>query len=491
MAQMRGEPTPGIAILWFRRDLRLSDHPALTAAVNDGMRVVPLYILDDDTPGRWRLGGASRWWLAQSLRSLDSSLRQLGSRLVLRSGPSAVVLRALARETGARSIYVTRGYEPFQRRLEEELKASLATEGIEFRRFGGQILIEPEKFANKSGEPFRVFTPFYNALLKGGELKPAVPPPEKIPAPSGWPKSEVLEEWGLEPHRPDWAGGLRAAWTAGETAAKERLWHFLEALAGGYSANRNSPGIDGTSRLSPYLASGEISPRQIWHAALAAADAAGKPSLVGSYLREIVWREFSYHLLFHFPSLPEKAFKPEFEAFPWRDDAPGLRAWRKGQTGYPVVDAGMRQLWRTGWMHNRVRMAAASFLIKHLLLPWQAGEAWFWDTLVDADLANNAASWQWVAGSGADAAPYFRIFNPVLQGEKFDAGGAYVREFCPELARLPDSLIHKPWEADRAVLERAGITLGVTYPLPIVDHALARNRALAAYEGVKKPAASA
>jgi deoxyribodipyrimidine photo-lyase len=256
-------------------------------------------------------------------------------------------------------------------------------------------------------------------------------------------------------------------------------------MADRYSAQRNTPGTDGTSRLSPHLAFGEISPRQIWHAALDAARAIGKPNLSEAYLREVVWREFSYHLLFHFPTLPEQPFKPEFAAFPWRDGAESLRAWQKGQTGYPIVDAGMRQLWQTGWMHNRARMTAASFLIKHLLIPWQTGEAWFWDTLVDADLANNAASWQWVAGSGADAAPYFRIFNPVLQGEKFDPDGNYVRKFCPELARLPGSLIHKPWEADAATLSRAGVVLGKTYPSPLVEHATARDRALAAYEGVK------
>ncbi len=476
-------PAGASAIVWFRRDLRLSDHLALAAALSDGVRVIPLYILDDETPGDWPMGGASRWWLAQSLQALDESLRGLGSRLILRRGRADRVLCKLAGETGAQAVYFTRGYEPFQRRLEERLKGEL---GVAIRRFGGQILVEPEKLRNKSGEPFRVFTPFYKALLNGESPKPPLLPPKELPGPSSWPQSDKLESWELEPTRPDWAGGLRAAWTAGEAAAHRRLALFLDTMADSYPAQRNSPGTDGTSRMSPHLSFGEISPRQIWHATLDAAQLVGKPNLGGAYLREVVWREFSYHLLFHFPTLPEQPFKPEFAAFPWRNDDAALRAWQKGQTGYPIVDAGMRQLWQTGWMHNRVRMAAASFLIKHLMIPWQTGEAWFWDTLVDADLANNAASWQWVAGSGADAAPYFRIFNPVLQGEKFDPDGDYVRKYCPELARLPASAIHKPWEADAATLDRAGVVLGKTYPQPLVQHGAARDRALAAYEGVKR-----
>jgi deoxyribodipyrimidine photo-lyase len=481
------DPTSGpLALLWFRRDLRLSGHPALTAASAGGMRVIPVYILDDETPGNWRMGGASRWWLAQSLRALDASLRDLGSRLILRRGRSCDMLQALAQETGAAAVYFTRGYEPFQRRLEDRLQETLAQRGVACRRFGGQLLAEPETLQSKRGEPFRVFTPFYKALVSGATPKPPLGVPREFHCPSSWPASDKLEAWALEPSNPDWAAGLRAAWTAGEAAAQRRLAFFLETMADTYSARRELPGADGTSRLSPHLAFGEIGPRQIWHAAHSAAQAIGKPGLYGAYLREVAWREFSYHLLFHFPELPEKAFKPEFGAVPWRDDEDGLRAWRKGQTGYPIVDAGMRQLWQTGWMHNRVRMIAASFLIKHLLIPWQTGEAWFWDTLVDADLANNAASWQWTAGSGADAAPYFRIFNPVLQGEKFDPNGAYVRTFCPELARLHASVIHQPWAADSAALKKAGVILGETYPHPVVAHAAARSRALSAYREIKK-----
>ncbi len=471
------------ALVWFRRDLRLADHPALYAAAESGASIVPVYILDDETAGEWRLGGASRWWLAQSLRALDKSLVRLGSRLILRRGPADEVLRQLIFETGAKAVYFTRGYEPYQRLLEEELEKTLPARR---RRFGGHVLFEPDTLANASGEPYRVHTPFYKALQQREPPGAALLSPAALPAPSRWPRSDGLADWGLEPTKPDWAGGLRETWTPGEMAAYARLRLFIDKSVSSYRDERNRPGSNSTSRLSPYLAFGEISPRQVWHAVRAAGESAGASSLGEAYLREVAWREFSYHLLFHFPHLPGKAFKPEFGRFPFREDAHALSAWQEGRTGYPIVDAGMRQLWRTGWMHNRVRMIVASFLIKHLLLPWQAGEAWFWDTLVDADLANNSASWQWVAGSGADAAPYFRIFNPVLQGEKFDPQGDYVRSFCPELARLPDALIHKPWEADEGLLATLGVKLGETYPKPIVDHAEARRRALAAYELIQK-----
>ncbi|WKW50329.1 cryptochrome/photolyase family protein [Rhodomicrobium lacus] len=473
------------ALVLFRRDLRLADHPALSSAAATGAPVIPVYILDNETPGRWRPGGASRWWLHQSLRSLASDLEARGSRLVLRRGDTERALLDLIEETGAHSVFFTRGYEPFQRALEGRLKSSLEARGVSLRRFGGQILVEPESLANLAGEPFRVFTPFFRALSQRGAPS-TPPPPDTLAAPDRWPRSDVLESWSLEPTKPDWAGGLRAAWAPGEKAARDRLALFIETGLPSYPARRDQPGTDGTSRLSPHLAFGEIGPRQIWHAVKAAAEAGGDEAAAEAYLREVGWREFSYHLLFHFPHLPDEPFRPEFAAFPWRDDIDALEAWRRGRTGFPIVDAGMRQLWQTGWMHNRVRMVVASFLIKHLLLPWQTGEDWFWDTLVDADLANNAASWQWVAGSGADAAPYFRIFNPVLQGEKFDARGEYVRAFVPELARLPASLVHKPWTASATALREAGVTLGETWPHPIVEHTAARARALAAFAFVKK-----
>lgn len=470
-------------LLWFRRDLRLADNPALAQAVEDGKPIIPVYILDDETPGRWRLGGASRWWLANSLRTLDGDLRQRGSRLILRSGETASALLRLAKETKADAVYFARGYEPYIARLEGALASTLASRDVGCRRFSGQLLNEPEALRNKTGEPFKVFTPFYKACLAMEPPSPPLATPRSIPAPASWPESEELEKWSLEPLKPDWAGGMRQTWTPGEAGARARLQAFIDIAVHGYGEARNTPGNEGTSRLSPYLAFGELSPRQCWHSIQAAADG---PAMNGaqSYIRELYWREFSYHLLFHWPALPEQPFRPAFEQFPWRGNRKGLKAWQKGLTGYPIVDAGMRQLWTSGWMHNRVRMITASLLTKHLLISWQDGAAWFWDTLVDADLANNSASWQWVAGSGADAAPYFRVFNPMLQGKKFDPEGDYVRRWVPELAALPNEHIHAPWEAPEPVLTKAGIILGQTYPKPIVDHAEGRRRALEAYQQI-------
>jgi deoxyribodipyrimidine photo-lyase len=473
-------------ILWFRRDLRLGDHPALDAAVRTGAPIIPVYVLDDVTPGEWRPGGASRWWLAQSLRALDASLRAKGARLVLRRGESADALAALAGQTDAQAVYFTRGYEPFAVRLETELHARLTEMGAGCRRFGGRLLIEPEMIANKAGEPFKVFTPFYKACRAKEPITRALPAPEHLPAPESWPESDRPESWALEPTKPDWAAEMRTFWTPGEDGARQRLETFIGNALAAYGADRDRPDIDGTSRLSPHLAFGEISPRQIWHAIESAAERAPERQRgAEAFIRELYWREFSYHLLFHWPDLPEKPFRPEFARLPWKPDAARLAAWRRGLTGYPIVDAGMRQLWAIGWMHNRVRMVAASLLIKHLLTGWRTGEDWFWDTLVDADLASNAASWQWVAGSGADAAPYFRVFNPILQGRKFDPHGNYVRRWVPELAGLPAEHIHAPWEAPDSVLRKAGVTLGKDYPLPIVEHDKGRRDALAAYEAVK------
>ena len=406
------------ALVWFRRDLRLADHAALTAAIEAGLPIVPVYILDDHTPGEWRMGGASRWWLAQSLRSLEKSLQRFGSRLILRRGQTERVLHELITETGATAIYFTRGYEPFQRSLVERLKWALGR-SVQLRRFGGQVLFEPEKIANATGEPFRVYSPFYRALTRREAPSRPLPAPLALPSPSTWPRSEDLDDLGLEPTKPDWAGGFRAAWTPSEIAAYARLRLFIDRAVSKYRDQRNNPGSDSTSRLSPYLAFGEISPRQVWHAVLTAAEAVGQSNMGEAYLREIAWREFSYHLLFHFPDLPEKAFRPEFENFPFREDKHALSAWQRGQTGYPIVDAGMRQLWQTGWMHNRVRMIVASFLIKHLLQPWQSGEAWFWDTLVDADLANNGSGSQALAQMrpliSASSTPSCRAKSSILR----------------------------------------------------------------------------
>jgi len=473
-------------IVWFTRDLRLSDNPALAAAAKAGP-VVPVYILQgDDVP--WSPGGASKWWLAQSLRALRRDLEATGSRLVLRCGDPARVLTDLAREAGAESVYWTRAYEPDLIKAQDAARRALDNASVAVKRFGGRLLFEPEGVATKDGGPYKVFTPFYKACLAKGDPSPPLPAPDRILPPNCWPASDRLEDWGLEPRSPDWACGLRETWTPGEQGARARLEWFLDNAAADYNKLRNRPDIDGTSRLSPYLSFGEISPRAIWQAAQArAGEDSRAESGIRAFLSEIIWREFSYHLLFRWPTLPDTSWKPEFRDFPWAADQKGLRAWQRGRTGYPIVDAAMRQLWQIGWMHNRARMITASFLIKDLLIPWQEGEAWFWDTLVDADLASNSAGWQWTAGSGADAAPYFRVFNPTLQGAKFDPGGNYVRRYVPELAALPAKHVHAPWEAPADVLREAGVRLGETYPEPIVDHAGARKRALAAYDKIKAP----
>ncbi len=467
------------SLIWFRQDLRLADNPALTAAAMRGSPIVAAYVLDDETPGRWAMSGASRWWLHRSLVSLSADLKKLGIPLVLRRGLADAVIPNLTTEIGADAVYWNRCYEPFAVARDTAIKAALTRSGVKAESFAAALIAEPWTVKTQSGTPFRVFTPFWRALEK--DRRPAKP--QKAPAyrqPFRQIAGDDLDGWHLLPTKPNWATGFDD-WTQGEAGAQKQLALFIDDALGDYPATRNLPGIEGVSRLSPYLHWGEISIRQVWHAielhAGTGADA---------YLRELGWRDFAHHLLWQFPDLPEKPFHEEFQAFPWRSDAEALKAWQRGQTGYPFVDAGMRQLWSTGWMHNRVRMVVASFLIKHLLLPWQDGEAWFWDCLVDADLAANAMNWQWVAGSGADAAPYFRIFNPVLQGEKFDADGAYVRRWVPELADLPDKWLHKPWEAPADILAKANVRLGETYPHPIVDHDIARRRALDALKTIRK-----
>lgn len=480
--------TEALVIVWFRHDLRLSDHAALTAAVATGAPVVPLYVLDDDAPVAWTPGGASRWWLHKSLEKLAQSIDGIGGSLILRRGDTADVLAKVVAESGASAVYCSRSYEPWARDLEIRVRDRLHGVGVQLKRFPGALLHEPDRLKTQAGGSFKVYSPFWRALSASFAAGTPLPAPSKIAGPDKPVMSEVLSSWELLPTKPDWAGGLRAVWQPGEESARQRLDLFLRTGLHSYAEDRNRPDLPRTSRLSPHLHFGEISPRQCWHAANLYAGSPGVRGLdkgLETFLKEVVWREFSYHLLFHFPELPETPFRSEFGQFPWRDDEVLLKAWQRGLTGYPIVDAGMRELWATGWMHNRVRMIAASFVIKDLLISWQRGEAWFWDTLVDADLASNAASWQWVAGSGADAAPYFRIFNPVSQGQKFDPEGTYVRRWVPELSRLPASVIHEPWTAPALVLEAAGVRLGDTYPLPIVDHALQRQAALAGYEQIK------
>ncbi len=474
-------------LLWFRQDLRLADNPALNAAVALGRPVIPLYILGNDEPA---LGGASRWWLHRSLAALEKSLATHGQRLILRRGPAAAVLTSLIGETRADTIHWNRCYEPHAVARDTALKATLAARGVAVHSHNAALLFEPWAIRTKEGHPFRVFTPFWRACLASQEPPRPEPAPARIPKPDQWPHSDALDDWDLLPTNPDWAGGLRTSWTPGEAGAASRVSVFLDEALNGYARDRDRPDLAATSRLSPHLHFGEISPRALWHAVRMRAEAKSAVARdAEKFLSELAWREFSHHLLFHIPELPERNLRADFDRFPWRDDPNGFRAWTRGETGYPIVDAGMRELWTTGWMHNRVRMIAASFLVKDLLIDWREGAAWFWDTLVDADRANNSASWQWVAGCGADAAPYFRIFNPVLQGEKFDPEGAYVRRWRPELAKLTARWIHRPFEAPAAVLDGAGVRLGANYPAPIVEHGSARARALAAFDTIKARAA--
>jgi len=473
------------ALMWFRQDLRLTDNPALLAALAHGGPVIPVFIWSPDEEAPWKPGAAARWWLHLSLSQLDASLRQRGSRLIIRRGRTLETIRELLEVTGARVVYWNRRYEPAVIRRDKRVKAALNQDGIIAESFNGSLLFEPWTVRTHQVAPFRVFSAFWNACLAktSAELgETARPAPNTLKGPRRWPATVALRELGLEPGI-DWAGGLRASWCPGEMGAKAELDRFLAETLPAYSETRDRPDRVGTSRLSPHLHFGEISIRQVWSAVRPRRDT--RSSGVQCFLRELGWREFAHHLLFHFPHTPEQPLRKEFASFPWDLDRPNFRAWQRGCTGFPIVDAGLRELWNTGWMHNRVRMIAASFLVKDLLLPWQLGAAWFWDTLVDADLANNTLGWQWTAGCGADAAPYFRIFNPVTQGERFDAEGVYIKRWIPELKQLPREWIHKPWEAPVDVLTRAGVELGGNYPRPLVDHQEARQRALNAFHAVK------
>jgi len=490
--------SPAPVLLWFRKDLRLADNAALAAALAHGGPIVPVFILDETGEGRWSLGGASRWWLHHSLSALDADLRARGSRLVLARGDSGAELRRIAKATGAGAVYWNRRYEPASRARDAALKSSLQAEGLDAKSFNSALLFEPHTIQNKQGRPFQVFTPYWRHCLSLPMPEPVKSEAARLAAPEAWPESLAAAELGLLPSIP-WDAGFPKVWTPGEAGAQARLKRFLRDEDEGvhaYDEMRNLPARDGTSGLSPHLHWGEIGPRQIAAALRGLGRSSGlDPASNGArvFLSEIGWREFAYHLLYHFEQTPERALRAEFERFPWAEDGDGekLKAWRRGRTGYPIVDAGLRQLWATGWMHNRVRMIVASFLVKHLRLPWQEGAAWFWDTLVDADLASNTLGWQWSAGCGADAAPYFRIFAPVTQGEKFDGAGAYVRRWVPELAKLPDKFIHAPWTAPAGVLDHAGVRLGGNYPRPIVDHATARAEALAAFKQLRGAGASA
>jgi deoxyribodipyrimidine photo-lyase len=475
------------SIIWFRHDLRLEDNPAFDAAVEQKGPVIPVFIWAPGEEATWTPGESSNWWLHHSLLVLQKNLQEMGLRLIIRKGESLRELQKLIRKTNASSVFWNRRYEPAIVARDALVKSELNEWDIYVESFNASLIFEPWEIENKSKKPFKVFTPFWNHYREIMAPPVTLPKPTKAIPPKEWPSSLRIEDLELEPFI-DWAGGITETWTPGEDHALAQLDRFIQANMIDYDTNRNIPSLVGTSRLSPHLHFGEISPRQVWVAVEEAITQEKNPGLKKNgqaFLREIAWREFAYHLLFHFPNTAESPLVEKFENFPWEENTHYFSAWKKGKTGYPIVDAGMRELWSTGWMHNRVRMIAASFLVKDLLIPWQQGSRWFWDTLVDADLANNTLGWQWTAGCGADAAPYFRVFNPVLQGEKFDRLGDYVRRWLPELSHLPTDLLHKPWEASTIVLQDAHIELGETYPFPIVDHRLARNKALEAFAMIK------
>ena len=476
--------TPSPIIVWFRQDLRLEDNPALAEAAASGRPVVPLFVLDDGDETR-PLGGAAKWWLNRSLTALAGSLAARGSRLILRRGDPAEIVEAMASEIGAEAIHWNRLYDSASVARDSALKMSLAGRSVTVRSFNAALLNEPWTVKTGQGGGFKVFTPYWRAARERLGRVETAPSPLGLALSDAWPESEGITAWRLHPSSPDWSAGLNV-WTPGEVGAGARLEAFLDHVLDGYAEARDRPALGAGSHLSPHLHWGEIGPRQIWNRAHAHVHAEGRGERdLDKFLAELGWREFNHQLLFHHSDLPTANFRAGFDSFPWRDDPGAFAAWSRGETGYPIVDAGMRELWATGFMHNRVRMIVASFLTKDLMIDWRAGEAWFWDTLVDADLASNVTNWQWVAGCGADAAPYFRIFNPTAQGERFDPDGAYVRRWLPELAALPTAVIHQPWTAPPAMLAMAGVRLGATYPRPIVDHGDARKRALAAYAGLK------
>lgn len=476
------------ALFWFRKDLRISDNPALNAALSQGMPTLLVFILDETTEGALPVGGAAAWWLHHSLEKLSDSIQEKGGKLILRRGDPNSILKDIAATVSLSFVSWNRCYEPEAKARDTALKTFFKDQKIAVESHNGSLLHEPWTVQKKTGGPYGVFTPFWKAELALGDPGSALPAPKDLSFADADLRSDSLESWNLLPKQPNWAAEFPNYWNPGERGARQRLSDFLDQAVSAYDETRNRPDIEGTSRLSPHLAFGEISPREIWHIALdrlRQPDGARLETGIWSFLREIGWRDFNHNLLFHNPTLPRENHDKRFNAFPWSDADERLTAWQTGCTGYPIVDAGMRELYATGFMHNRVRMIVASFLIKHLLLDWRYGEAWFRDTLLDADLANNTTNWQWTAGCGADAAPYFRIFNPITQGEKFDPEGNYVRKWVPELSKLPKKFLNKPWEAPTAVLEAAGVILGQTYPKPMVDHVSARARALDAFAEIK------
>ncbi|NNU16392.1 deoxyribodipyrimidine photo-lyase [Parvularcula sp. ZS-1/3] len=473
------------SLVWLREDLRFDDNPALREAADRDAPTAILYILDDETPGDFKLGGAQRWWLHYSLKALVEDVDKFGGTLILRRGDASELLPEVAKEIGAGAIFWNRRYMSWQIEQDKALKEAL-TDDYEVKSFNGRLLNEPWEICTKSGGPYKVYTPYWKQVQQR-DVRDPLPKVQKLDVLSDSPKSDKLEDWDLLPTKPDWAEGFGPVWTPGERGARKRWLAWLKTEgAENYGEQRNRPDCDNTSRMAPHIHFGEISAVTMYREMQDKIAEREIPSDAGqTFLSEIAWREFSYNLVFHFPKMFEKPLMEKFEAFNWNDDDDAFTAWTKGQTGYPIVDAGMRQLWTEGHMHNRVRMIVGSFLVKDLLVDWRRGMDWFWDTLVCADPASNTASWQWVAGCGADASPFFRVFNPVSQGEKFDPNGDYVRRHVPELKDMPKKHIHAPWDAPRDVLAKAGVKLGETYPKPIVDHGERRKEALARYQDIK------
>ncbi len=473
-------------IWWIRRDMRLDDNPTLQRALRSDA-LLPVYVHAPYEEAPWQLGGAQKWWLARSLASLARALEQAGSRLVILEGETAKTLSDLARKLGASEVVWSRRFEPAALAQEARVEGALDSAGIKWSSYLANHLFDPEEIATQTGNPYQVYTPFSRNVRARGTPAQPKPAPASLPPVDGAPKGVTIASLGLEP-KLDWAKRFPELWTPGEQGAQVHLKRFNDTALAAYPTGRDEPSTTGTSLLSPHLAFGEVGIRRVWHAAAGAKGS--PPASTDKFHAELLWREFATHVLVHFKHTDLKPLRPEYARFPWRKDAAGLKAWQRGQTGYPLVDAGMRQLGGTGWMHNRVRMVVASFLVKHLLLPWQDGARWFWDTLVDADLANNSLGWQWAGGCGADAAPYFRIFNPTSQAEKFDADATYIKRWVPELARVPAKFALEPWEAPPLALAGAGVTLGETYPNPIVEHGMARERALGALSTISKSKAT-
>jgi deoxyribodipyrimidine photo-lyase len=464
------------SIAWLRNDLRIADNPALNAAARAGDQVVALYV-HETTHGVRKPGGAARWWLHQSLDALGADLAERGIRLAVREGDAHRLLPDVVREYEAGSAYWNRRYAPVEREADASIKAALKADGVDVHSCPGNVLVEPWDIATGQGKPYSVFTPFWKTLRD----KPIAAPMRRPDARGAVRRLKVDADYCA----PKWSEKLGQHWQIGEAAAARVLTEFLDDKLGGYPEGRDLPRKEATSRLSPHLRFGEISPRQVWHAAQAVAHADHhKQADVDKFLSELAWRDFNYHQLYHRDDIAKAPMQPKYAGMKWRHSERDLAAWQQGQTGIPIVDAGMRELWETGFMQNRVRMLTASLLAKNLLVDWRLGEQWFWDCLVDADMANNPGNWQWVAGSGLDASPYFRIFNPVTQGERFDGGGSYVRRWVPELAALPDEWIHDPASAPADVLKKAGVVIGDTYPKPIVDLKSSRVRALEAAKGL-------